>query len=75
MIKVPAPPPPGGVQVIFKRKIALKLPKRYVGVFAIFEKVPWYFFVPSNMGGVPQAIFKKYHGTFFQQNDEICIPN
>ena len=32
--------------------------------FVNFEKYPWYFFVAKKKEGVPQAIFKKYQGTF-----------
>ena len=31
--------------------------------FVIFEKYLWYF-LSQKERGVPQAIFKKYHGTF-----------
>ena len=54
----------GGVQVLFWWNITLKVPKRYVGVFEIFEKYHGTFFILFGGWGVPRANFEKYHGTF-----------
>ena len=40
-----------------------KIPKGGWVYFVIYENYPWYFFV-TKKGGVPQAIFEKYHCTF-----------